>query len=145
MLADALGETARNGVSSEKRTTRMNQGAEKLMKPESNNESNNHESDRGGEGIRGRLERFFAFDRHDMRYELTEREAGEPKSFGGWKDIAPQGEPDFRPVPADINAAGSGASECVPCRYKHRCYLPPAQYCGENIRIDCVYERNGKR
>ena len=53
----------------------MNQGAEKLMKPESNNESNNHESDRGGEGIRGRLERFFAFDRHDMRYELTEREA----------------------------------------------------------------------
>ena len=105
MLADALGETARNGVSSEKRTTRMNQGAEKLMKPESNNESNNHESDRGGEGIRGRLERFFAFDRHDMRYELTEREAGEPKSFGGWKDIAPQGEPDFRPVPADINAA----------------------------------------
>ena len=49
----------------------MNQGAEKLMKPESNNESNNHESDRGGEGIRGRLERFFAFDRHDMRYELT--------------------------------------------------------------------------
>ena len=88
-----------------KRTTRMNQGAEKLMKPESNNESNNHESDRGGEGIRGRLERFFAFDRHDMRYELTEREAGEPKSFGGWKDIAPQGEPEFRPVPADINAA----------------------------------------
>ena len=83
----------------------MNQGAEKLMKPESNNESNNHESDRGGEGIRGRLERFFAFDRHDMRYELTEREAGEPKSFGGWKDIAPQGEPEFRPVPADINAA----------------------------------------
>ena len=75
------------------------------MKPESNNESNNHESDRGGEGIRGRLERFFAFDRHDMRYELTEREAGEPKSFGGWKDIAPQGEPEFRPVPADINDA----------------------------------------
>ena len=31
----------------------MNQGAEKLMKPESNNESNNHESDRGGEN--GRL------------------------------------------------------------------------------------------
>lgn len=83
----------------------MNQGAEKLMKPESNNESNNHESKQGGEGIRGRLERFFAFDRHDMRYELTEREAGEPKSFGGWKDIAPQGEPDFRPVPADINDA----------------------------------------
>ena len=75
------------------------------MKPESNNESNNHESKQGGEGIRGRLERFFAFDRHDMRYELTEREAGEPKSFGGWKDIAPQGEPEFRPVPADINAA----------------------------------------
>lgn len=55
---------------------------------------------------------FLPFDRHDMRYELTEREAGEPKSFGGWKDIAPQGEPDFRPVPADINAAEASFGMC---------------------------------
>lgn len=59
--SDACGCIGRNGTERcqfGKRKTRMNQGAEKLMKPESNNESNNHESDRGGEGIRGRLERF---------------------------------------------------------------------------------------
>ena len=67
------------------------------MKPESNNESNNHESDRGGEGIRGRLERFFAFDRHDMRYELTEREAGSRKASAAGRILHRRGNPSFAP------------------------------------------------
>lgn len=58
-----------------------------------------------GSGIKAGIERFFAFDMHDMRYELTEREAGEPGLFGGWQDVSAQGEAAALPVPTDVNAA----------------------------------------
>lgn len=54
-------------------------------------------------GLLKKIGELLSFDKQDARYELLERESGEPAHWSGWNDVFPQGEESKQAIPTSLD------------------------------------------